>query len=214
MSYTKEVLKALYDKLGALGLTLIMFSLASAILFAMGSDLLAILCLLYIFGILTRLPCVYSDAIKDVECVSSSAFLLTIIAGPWLAAFYGFTCMWLSNFVAPWGQGEDKQYLLMESIAIPFAVAFTPWILRATNFQIITGVFWFYIARFIMIFFLSFILKKATLPTTSFLNVVGFFIAITQAYIVVRLIGPSLLGMFGVSGFSLGTFPVFRPRGS
>lgn len=207
LGFIKEFCKIL----GKLGLTIVFFSLFSAIGIGTGHELIGLIGLLYLFGISTRLLCTYSDAIKDLECVSSSALMLAWVAGPWIAAIYGFTCLWLSNIVSPWGKAEDLQYVFMDALAIFGAALVVPLLTGFFNFQIITIMFWFYIIRFIIYLVQIPFVKAATMPTSFFLTFIGFFIAITQAYVVIYFIGPMVLDAFGITGWTFGTMPLLEP---
>ena len=54
-------------------------------------------------------------------------------------------------------------------------------------------------------------IKMATWPTSTFLTFVGFFIAITQAYIVLHVLAGFSFGILGVSGWGFGALPLFNP---
>jgi hypothetical protein len=207
-----SLLKGFYDTLGLLGISLIVFSLGGAIGLSTGHTLFGVVCLFFIFGILSRLPCTYSDAIKDVECVSSSAFLLTMVGGPWLGAVFAFSGMWISKWVSPWGKGEDFSYVLADAISMVIAAFFIPWLYGWTGHQIIPTMFWFYVIRFVVYFITIPIMHPATIVTSGFLTFVGFFIAITQAFIVVYFIGPYVFSAFGLHGWSMGALPILQPH--
>ena|GEM_PF-4548283 len=161
---------------------------------------------------MTRLPCTYSDAIKDVECISSSAFMLTMISAPWLGAVFAFSGMWISKWVSPWGKGEDFSYVLSDAFCMVVAVFFIPWLYNITGHQIIPTLFWFYVIRFAVYFITIPLVHPATFVTSTFLTMVGFFIAITQAYLVVYFLGPGVFGMFGLKGWSMGQLPIMQPH--
>lgn len=207
-----EVLKSFYNTLGLLGISLIVFSFGGAVGFSTGHKLFGAVCLFFIFGILTRLPCTYSDAIKDVECVSSSSFLLTLVGGPWIGAMFAFSGMWISKWVSPWGEGEDFSYVLTDSFCMVVAVMMVPWLWNMTGHQLMPTLFWFYTIRFAVYFISIPLMHPATFVTSTFLTFIGFFIAITQAYLVVYFIGPEVLNAFGIRSWSMGILPMIQPH--
>jgi len=189
----------------------IILSVGGAVFLATGNKFLGAFCLLYLLGIISRILCTYSDAIKDVECVSSCGLLMCLVSSVWVGSFFVFTGLWVSKWVSPWGKGEDLAYVLMDSVGMVIAMLFVPLLIKWMSFQIIPIMFWWYVIRFVAYLIMIPFVKPATLVTSFFLTIVGFFIAITQAYIIFRLIGPFMLSSFGITGWSLGTMPILNP---
>lgn len=165
----------------------------------------------YVIGLLSRQPAVYSDAIKEIECVSTLGMLLAIGLGGWWGGFYVFTCLWISNLISPYGMGEDLMYLVMDSINMTLLVILVPLLFVLTGGQIITLMFWFYVLRAIMYIVEVPFVKRATIHSSIFLTIMGFFIAITQAYVVLYLLAGPAFDVLGVTGWTFGVMPMLNP---
>ncbi len=198
-----------FKKMRSIGQFLLLLLFIFVVAFAMGNKLLALVSLFFLLGIISRLPAIYNDAIKETEIISDFAFFIVLIGGPLLGAAFAFSAMWASWLLAPWREAEDVVYVIMDSIGMVGAALATPLIFSFTGGILMPSIFYFIVVRYGIYMALIPFIKPATLHTSGFLTVVGFFIAIPHAYIITKFFGPGILGWFGITGFKMGVLPFF-----
>lgn len=192
--------------------SMVFLLLVGVMSFVAGYSTMGLISLMFFFGILSRLPAVYSDAVKETEVFSTFGMLLAIAISPWWAALFVFSGMWASNVVTPWGKSEDMLYLLMDSVGMALTVLIFPFMFSLVGYQIITAMFWFYVVRAFMYIFMAFFLRRATWATSTFLTLVCIAIAVTQAYLVIYIVAKPVFAMYGIHNWSYGVLPIWQPR--
>jgi hypothetical protein len=186
--------------------TMVVLASAAIVSLILGRPLLALISICYIIGLLSRYLCLTSDIVKDAECVTTCAMILTIVINPAVGAIFAFTCMWLSRFTHPNGKAERISYLIGDSICMATGALLYPFILAYTGNQLLPAMFWFHVWRFAFFFIAMMpMFNKVAWGPDIACGITGFPIAVTQAFSLIVWFGLPVLAIFEITGYSLGT---------